>query len=174
MEMRQKLLDESNRMSLKEATLRNNVELESKEIVMERDILSRKYKEAEDRIRQLTEFKEKYALQMQESMAQYKIDLNREHASLISSVEVEKTKLLGERALLSERASVTEQMMNNVKHAQMDIDNTRNSLRETQIQLKSAIKEKEDAQLHVKELQLKLLSNAGSAALEFELQSLKA
>jgi hypothetical protein len=173
MEMRQKLLDESNRMKLKEATLRNNIELESKEIVMERDLLSRKYKEAEERIRQLTEFKEKYALQTQESMAQYKIDLNREHASLISSVEVEKTKLQGERALLSERAAVTEQMMNNVKHAQMDIDNTRNSLRETQSQLQIAIKEKEEAQLHVKELQLKLLSNKGSSALEFELQSLK-
>ena len=156
MEMRQRLLDEGNRIAFKEATLRNNIELESKEIVMERDLLSRKYKEAEERIRQLTEFKEKYALQMQENMAQYKIDLNREHASLLSSVEIERTKLQGEKALLSERASVTEQMMNNVKQSQMDIDNTRNNLREAQKQLQIAIKERDDAQLHVKELQLKV------------------
>ena len=156
MEMRQKILDEGNRIAMKEATLRNSIELESKEIIMERDLLSRKYKEAEQRIQQLTEFKEKYALQMQEAMAQYKIDLNREHSNLLSSVEIEKTKLQGERAMLNERAAVTEQMMNNVKHAQMDIDHIRTSLRETQHELQNAVKDKDDALLHVKELQLKV------------------
>ena len=94
-EMRQKILDETNRLNLKEASLRHEVELQMKELQMERDILERKYKEAEQRIHELTDFKEKYSRQMQETMAQYKIDLNREHAGLISSVEVEKTRLEG-------------------------------------------------------------------------------
>ena len=156
MEMRQKILDEGNRLALKEATLRNEVELKSKEILMERDLLARRYKDAESKIEELSQFKEKYSRQMQENMAQYKIDLNREHAALLSSVEVEKTRLEGERAMLNERAAVTDQMMNNVKHAQMDIDSVRNGLREAQAQLAEAIKEKDSAQLHVRELQLKV------------------
>jgi peptidoglycan hydrolase CwlO-like protein len=99
-------------------------------------------------------------------MPRYKIDLNREHASLLSSVEVEKTRLQGrqksfidnsgERATLSEKAAVIDQMMNNVKNAQLDIDTVRNNLREAQAQLTEANKERDSLQLHCRELQLKV------------------
>ena len=171
--MRQKILDEGNRLALKESSLRNEIELKSKELLMERDLLARRYKDAEKKIDELSEFKEKYSRQMQEGMAQYKIDLNREHASLLASVEVEKTKLEGERAMLNERAAVTEQMLNNVKHSQRDIETTRENLREAQTLLSEATKERDSLQIHVKELQLQLLTHKGSTALEFELSSMK-
>jgi hypothetical protein len=70
MEMRQKILEDGNRLALKEASMRNQIELESKQIELERDLLARKYKEAEAKVEELSLFKEKYSRQMQETMAQ--------------------------------------------------------------------------------------------------------
>ena len=47
-------------------------------------------------------------------------------------------------------------MMNNVKHAQLDIDTTRQQLRETQTSLSEVTKDRDNALIHVRDLQLKV------------------
>ena len=94
-ELRQRVLEESRRTVLAEMTAKTDAELTAKQLLMERDSLARKHDEAMLRIAELGILKDRFSESMNEKMTQYKIDLNREHLNLISSVEIEKSRLEG-------------------------------------------------------------------------------
>jgi hypothetical protein len=94
-ELRQKLFDETNRIVFKETSLRNEAELQTKEVQMEKDLIIRRYTELQQQFKDLQTFKERYMQKMEDSMASYKIDLNKEFSSKFVEIQVEKTKLDG-------------------------------------------------------------------------------
>jgi hypothetical protein len=76
-----------------ETHLRNEAELNAKALAMEKESLQRRYDDSQLQIIELQSFKERYTSKMQDAMSQYKIDLNREHASILSNAEVERAKV---------------------------------------------------------------------------------
>ncbi|KNC99174.1 uncharacterized protein SPPG_05428 [Spizellomyces punctatus DAOM BR117] len=141
---------------MKEATLRTEAELMAKEVKLERDAVQRRYDEALAQLSQLQNLKEKYSEKLQESMAQYKIDTNREYSNLVSSVEIEKAKLEAERAMLREKTSAVEKMSAQVQRAQQDMDDIQDQLKEARAQALRWRQEKEEAEHTVKDLSLQV------------------
>ncbi|KAJ3000546.1 oxidative DNA demethylase [Globomyces sp. JEL0801] len=68
--LRQQLLDENNRVVLKESKLKNEAELNSKQYEMERDQLRRRIQEAQEQLKEVGDFKERYSQKMEEAIAQ--------------------------------------------------------------------------------------------------------
>jgi hypothetical protein len=93
LELRQKLLEESNRKVLMESQLRSETEIAVKSLQMQLETLQRRYNDSLEQIAELNGFKDRYSTKMQEAIAQYKIDLNREHANILSSAEVDKARI---------------------------------------------------------------------------------
>ncbi|KAJ3124629.1 hypothetical protein HK098_000966 [Nowakowskiella sp. JEL0407] len=172
-QLRQSLLDEGNKTIMAEKQLRNEAELNSKRAEMERDLAQRKYDEATKQINELQNYKERYERVMQEKMAQYKIDLNKEYAGSLSSVEVEKTKIEAERQILVERAKSAENTLAQALAIQKESAALRESLRDTRAELDDVRRERDDALNDIKELKLQVQSQRTSTAVEFEIQSLK-
>ncbi|KAJ3092118.1 hypothetical protein HK102_010543 [Quaeritorhiza haematococci] len=173
LDMQQQLLEASNRTLIIQTQLKNETELLTKELNMERDSIQRKYEEAKRQIGDLQEFKERYQTKMQEAMAQYKIDLNREHATLLANVEIEKNRLEAERSMLIERQRVAEQMLDQVRSTQQEMKDLRNQLKAAKDDLGRAALEKSTLHSTITELQLQVDSQKSSSILEFEIQSLK-
>ncbi|TPX36733.1 hypothetical protein SmJEL517_g01163 [Synchytrium microbalum] len=173
MDLRQRLLAESNRVVLAEAAHRNEAQLLARELQTEKDALQRRHEEALTQIVELQKFKDRYAEKMQDAIAQHKIDLNREHATILSNVEVEKTKLEAERALLSERARQVEQAAQQVSNVQSEVEELQASLRAARTRLAEERKERENAGVLLRELQMQVQNQKSSTALEYEIQSLK-
>ena len=92
LELRQRLLEENNRAILIETQYRNEAELAAKSLTMEKENLQARYNEALSQINELKSFKERFTAKMQDEMAQYKINLNKEHASILSNAEIERAK----------------------------------------------------------------------------------
>ncbi|TPX45249.1 hypothetical protein SeMB42_g02048 [Synchytrium endobioticum] len=173
MDLRQRLLSESNRVVLAEAAHRNEAELSARELRNEKEALQRRHEEALAQISELQKFKDRYAEKMQDAIAQHKIDLNREHANVLSSVEIEKTKLEAERALLAERARQVDSAAQQVAAAQAEVEGVQNALRQAREKLAEERKERDNANAMLKELQIQIQNQKSSTALEYEIQSLK-
>ncbi|KAJ3216895.1 oxidative DNA demethylase [Dinochytrium kinnereticum] len=173
LEYRQRILDENNRSIMTERNQRSEAELSAKSLTLERDSLQRRLDEAKSEISELHGFKDRYTAKMQESIAQYKIDLNKEHAGIFQAAQIERAKIETEKLVLDERNRAVEQMMQQVKETQNEFEETRLSLKETRIQLDETMRERDDALHEVKELKLQIDSQKTSTALEFEIQSLK-
>ncbi|KAJ3286919.1 oxidative DNA demethylase, partial [Borealophlyctis nickersoniae] len=171
--LRQTLLDQSNRAVLAESQLRNEAELHAKSLEFEKDALQRRYDEVVAQLNEARGVKEKYSEKMQEAITQYKIDLNREHANLLSHVEVEKARIEAERAILQQKTESLEQAAAQVRSAQQEMQSVQNQLKEARAQYAQAVREKEDAVHAMKEMQLLVNTQKSSSALEFEIHSLK-
>lgn len=173
LELRQKLLDENNRLVMKEIQLRNDAELHSKELKLERDLLQKRFEEVQSQVTELQSFKERYTQKTEEAMAQFKIDLNKEYSGMLSAVEIEKSKLEAERMVLKEKSIAVEKMHASIRQIDQERDALQTSLKEVTLRLEETTHLKEDAQLKVKELELEVLTQRGSSAVEFEISSLK-
>jgi ABC-type phosphate transport system auxiliary subunit len=68
--LKQQLLDESNRILLHEKEQRLDAELQQKKLEFERDQLQKRYAEVQAQLASMDNFKERYALKMEESIAQ--------------------------------------------------------------------------------------------------------
>ena len=62
---------------------------------LERDVWQKRFQEAQKQITELENFKQMYSQQLQESVGQLKIDLHRQHANAMATIEVDRTKLDG-------------------------------------------------------------------------------
>ncbi|KAI8830700.1 hypothetical protein BC829DRAFT_125968 [Chytridium lagenaria] len=173
LEFRQRLLDEGNRNLMTERNLRSEAELAAKSLTLERDSLQRRLDEARSEIGELHGFKDRYTAKMQEAMSQYKIDLNKEHAGILQAAQVERAKIETEKLVLDEKIKAVEQMMQQTRDSQHEMEELRLNLKETRVQLDETIREREDALHEVRELKLQVSSHKTSTALEFEIQSLK-
>ncbi|KAH6570302.1 hypothetical protein BASA60_007791 [Batrachochytrium salamandrivorans] len=171
--LRQRLLDESNRTMMKEAQLRNEAELHTKEIQLERDMLQRRVEEVQLQLTELQSFKERYTQKLESSIAQYKIDLNKEHTTIMSGLRVDRVRIDAELLQLKERAIVVEKMHAAVHCVETERDSLKLEIKNIHNTMESLAREKDDAILQAKELQLELLTHRGSSALEFEISSLK-
>ncbi|KAJ3032160.1 oxidative DNA demethylase [Rhizophlyctis rosea] len=171
--LRQQLLEQSNRLIISEQTLKNEAELAAKEITLEKESLQRRYEDALRQISELNMFKERYTEKMNSAMAQYKIDLNREHANLLSNVEIEKNRLEAERTLLQHRKAAIDQLETETKAAQSDIHSIKMQLREARSQAAAAERARDEALSAKKELELQVYTQKSSSVFEFELQSMK-
>ncbi|KAL2914798.1 hypothetical protein HK105_205729 [Polyrhizophydium stewartii] len=173
LELRQRLLDENNRAVLKEVQMRNEAELQAKQLSLERDLLQRRFEEVQAQVADLQSFKERYTQKMEESAAQYKINLNKEYSAMLSNVEIERAKIDAERMLLKEKNAAVERMHAIAIAAEEERETLKRDLKETRAQLELVSREKDDAVFQSKELQLQILTHQGSTALEFEISSLK-
>ncbi|KAJ3241466.1 oxidative DNA demethylase [Chytriomyces hyalinus] len=173
LELRQRILEESNRSVLLESQLRSEAQLSVKSLTMENATLRQKLQDSKQHMEELESFKERYATKTQEAIAQYKIDLNREHAELISNVQVEKAKIESEKAILVERSRVAERMMEQVEESRSEMEDLRNQLKTLRTLLHEANREKEDAIFKARDLKLQVSSQSSAAAVEFEIHSLK-
>lgn len=95
LQLQKQILDDSNKAVMNEAKLRNDAELQVKQISLERDQLNRRVEEVQEQLKSLSEFKDKYIKQMEEEMAEYKIQMNKDYSSMLSKVEIEKAKVEG-------------------------------------------------------------------------------
>ena len=171
--LKQQMLDEHNNIVIKEKQLRNESDLSARQIAMERDQLRKRVQEVQDQLEKMTEFKEKYTQKMEESMSQYKIDLNKEYSTLFSTVEVEKTKIAGERMLLDEKRSSLDKMLANAGKVEQEVERLRVEVSDTVGRLGEAVRTRDTLLTQVNELQLQVLTQKGSSTLEFEISSLK-
>ena len=92
-ELKQRIINESNQALLAERKARADIELQAKELEFERDQLSRKYASLQSQSDEINEFKERYILKMEEAIARSKMDLNKEYATMMAGVESEKAQL---------------------------------------------------------------------------------
>jgi hypothetical protein len=171
--LKQQMLDEHNNAVIKEKQLRNESELSARQVALERDQLKTRVSEVLNQLEKLSAFKEKYTQKMEESMAQYKIDLNKEHSNMISTVQVEKAKLEGEKMLLDERKTTLEKMIASASKLEQEVERLRNELSDTVGRLGEAVRTRDTLLTQVNELQLQVLTQKGSSTLEFEISSLK-
>jgi hypothetical protein len=171
--LKQQMLDEHNNAVIKEKQLRNESELSARQVALERDQLKTRVSEVLNQLEKLSAFKEKYTQKMEESMAQYKIDLNKEHSNMISTVQVEKAKLEGEKMLLDERKTTLEKMIASASKLEQEVERLRNELSDTVGRLGEAVRTRDTLLTQVNELQLQVLTQKGSSILEFEISSLK-
>ncbi|KAJ3411431.1 hypothetical protein HDV05_002213 [Chytridiales sp. JEL 0842] len=172
-QLRQKLLEETNRAVMAETHLRNEAELLAKTISLEKDSLQRKYDEAVLQIDELKSFKERYTNKMQDAMTQYKIDLNREHAQILSNAEVERAKVETERMILQERTKAAETLIQQARSQQSEAAEMRETIIKLKAQLAEVTNQKDEALHAARDLQLQVSVQKSSAAVEFEIQSLK-
>ena len=93
LELKQRIINESNQALLAERKARADIELQAKELEFERDQLSRKYASLQSQSDEINEFKERYILKMEEAIARSKMDLNKEYATMMAGVESEKAQL---------------------------------------------------------------------------------
>ncbi|KAI8841559.1 hypothetical protein BJ741DRAFT_575227 [Chytriomyces cf. hyalinus JEL632] len=173
LELRQRILEESNRSVLLESQLRSEAQLSVKSLTMENATLRQKLQDSKQHMEELESFKERYATKTQEAIAQYKIDLNREHSELVSNVQVEKAKIESEKAILVERSRVAERMLAQVEESHSEMEDLRNQLKTLRTLLHEANREKEDAIFKARDLKLQVSSQSSAAAVEFEIHSLK-
>lgn len=166
MDLRSKLLEESQKSIRVEMTRKTQAELMAKELSIEKESLERKHQQAMDQIAELSVMKDKFSEKLHEETTRYKIELNREYAGMLSSVEIEKSKLANDRAILEERQKISEQLF-----AQSD------SLRDENKKLKAGLEaceaERDSFKEKARDLELKVNIQHNSSALEFELSSLK-
>jgi DNA repair exonuclease SbcCD ATPase subunit len=160
--LKQSLLDENNKLMFKEKELRNESDLIAKQFELERDLLKNQVQQYQNQVHSLNEFKERYAQKMEESIASYKINLNKEHFQSKSDLEVEKTKLLGERTNL-------EAMMLKVRKS----ENYKSEAKDLEQKLDQMTKDRDEQMIKFKDIQLKLLTQQNQSSFEFELTSLK-
>eukprot|EP00842_Homolaphlyctis_polyrhiza_P006554 jgi/Hompol1/68/HPOL_003905-RA len=156
MDLRQKLLDENNKIVMKEVHLRNDAELLAKQVQMERDLLQRRFEDVQRQLAELQSFKEKYTHQMEESMAEYKIRLNKEHGEVLASVEIDRAKIEAERMVLNEKSIAVERMYAAAKSSEDERETLRQQLQIVRERLDQTIREKDDAVYQSKELQLQV------------------
>ncbi|KAJ3194218.1 hypothetical protein HK101_003241 [Irineochytrium annulatum] len=173
LELRQRLLEESNRSIMMEKNLRSEAELGVKTLEMERDSLKRRLDEARHEVSELNAFKDRYTMKMQEAMAQYKIDLNVEHANILQHAELEKARVETDRVVLQERAKAVEHMMEQVKASQNEFEEMKLALAQTKAALEAAVHARDEAIHESKGLRLQVASQKSSSTVEFEIQSLK-
>ncbi|KAI9206594.1 uncharacterized protein BJ171DRAFT_15187 [Polychytrium aggregatum] len=172
-ELRQRLLEESNRVIFTEQKIRNEAEMEARAMKLDYESLNRRYEQAMEHVKDLQEFKERYTLKMQETMAQYKVELNQEHAEQLSSVKIEKTKIEAEWEILKERQKAVDYIMKQVTASQEELDGLRESYKQAKQDLAETAKARDEYIVKCKDLELRVSSFENSTALEFELQSLK-
>ncbi|KAJ3113641.1 hypothetical protein HDU96_003110, partial [Phlyctochytrium bullatum] len=156
-EFRQRVLEESNRSIVSERNSRSEAELALKAMTMERDSYQRRLDDARAEIADLHGFRDRYTAKMQETMAQYKVDLYKEQAQVIQAAEVERAKIETEKLLLEEKTRAVEQMMAKVRETQQETEALRANLKETKYHLDEVLKERDDALHEVRELKLQSL-----------------
>jgi hypothetical protein len=171
--LKQQLLDEHNNVVIKERQLRNEVELDAKQISMERDQLRYRVAEVQNQLDKLSEFKERYTQRMEESMSQYKIDLNKEYSNMLSTVQIEKTKLHGDRMILQEKEAAAEKIIAGLGQSEKDALRYRQELNNALSKIDEMSRVKESMLGQINELQLQVLTKKGTLSLEFEITSLK-
>jgi len=172
-ELRSKLLEESRRTLVAEMTAKTDAELMAKELKMDRDALQKKHEEAMAQIAELSTMKDRYAEKLHENTTRYKIDLNREHAAMISSVEIEKTRLESERSILSERQKIAEQLFAQSRAMNDETESLRNQVKNLKSTLANCESDRDSAREKIRDLELQVNIQHNSTALEFELSSLK-
>ncbi|KAI8622008.1 hypothetical protein BC830DRAFT_1224164 [Chytriomyces sp. MP71] len=173
-ELRQRILEGSNRSILLESQLRSEAQISVKALTLENANLKQKIADTKTQMEELEAFKERYATKTQEAMAQYKIDLNREHAELLSNIQVEKARIESEKAVLIERSRIAERMLQQVEESKAEMDDLRNQVKTLRNLLQAANHEKEEAIFAARDLKLQVDSQSSATAVEFEIHSLKA
>ncbi|KAJ3330547.1 oxidative DNA demethylase [Blyttiomyces sp. JEL0837] len=171
--LRQRLMEESSRAVLGSTQLRGEAEIQVRTLMLEKETCERRLEEAQTIVKELQGFKDRYTVKMQEAIAQYKIDLNREHANVLSNAEVEKAKVETERAILQERQRAVDQMMEQVRSSQTEMEDLKHQNKKLKEQLDITQKEKEEALFLLKDLKFQTTSQNSAATLEFEIHSLK-
>ncbi|KAJ3146052.1 oxidative DNA demethylase [Geranomyces michiganensis] len=172
LDLRQRLLEENNRAVMREATLRAEAELVAQQTRLERDAVQRQYEEAARQLDQLRNLKEKYSEKLQEAMAMYKIDTNKEYQALVSRVEVEKTKVEAERAQLQDRMAVADDWRVKLRSAVEENERLRKALADANARTAETVEQKTEAERQVKDLKEKIVTSKSSAALEYEISHL--
>ncbi|KAJ3226338.1 oxidative DNA demethylase [Clydaea vesicula] len=172
-ELRQSLVEESKRSLLLEMAGKAEAEFCAKELKMEKSNLERKYDEAVKQIQDLNKLKDKYAQQMHEEITKYKIELNLQHAKLLSSIEIDRNKIENEKILISERQKMAEQLLNQARSSIEEVEVLRNENRRIKSDYVSLEKDYEVSKDTIRDLELKVNIQYSSTGLEFELQSLK-
>lgn len=170
--LKQQLLDEHNNIVIKERQMRNEIELDAKQISMERDQLKNRVHEVQQQLDKLSEFKERYTQRMEESMSQYKIDLNKEYSNMLSAVQIEKTKLHGDRMILQEKEAAAEKLLAGLSRNEQDATRYRKELNDALSKIDELSRGRESLLGQINELQLQVLTK-GAPALEYEISSLK-
>ncbi|KAJ3010412.1 UNVERIFIED_CONTAM: oxidative DNA demethylase, partial [Siphonaria sp. JEL0065] len=173
LELRQKLLEESHRAVMIESQVRAEAEILVKKLGMENSVLKGRLEEAQGVIGELEGFKERYVTQTQEALADFKIGLNKEHAGLIASVQVEKAKIDSEKAILAERTKTLERRQQELQDSQTEFDTIREQLKTLKSMLRDTQQERDEALFLTRDLKLQVDSQSSHTALEFEIHSLK-
>ncbi|KAJ3156566.1 oxidative DNA demethylase [Geranomyces variabilis] len=172
LELRQRLLEENNRTVMREATLRAEAELVAQQTRLERDAVQRRYEEAAAQLDQLRNLKEKYSEKLQEAMAMYKIDTNKEYHALVSLVEIEKAKVEAERAQLHDRMAAADDSRVKLRSAGEEIERLKRALAEAIARTAEVGEQKAEAERQIKDLKNKVVATKSSAALEYEISHL--
>ncbi|KAI9340243.1 hypothetical protein BDR26DRAFT_861526 [Obelidium mucronatum] len=173
LELRQKLLEESHARVMMESQVRAEAEIQVKKLGMENQVLKSKLEEAKVAISGLEGFKERYATQTQEALADFKIGLNKEHAGLLANVEVEKAKMESEKAILAERTKALERRKHELENSEQELDSLREQLRTVKTMLRDTQQERDEALFLTRDLKLQVDSQSSHTALEFEIHGLK-
>ncbi|KAI8907037.1 hypothetical protein DFJ77DRAFT_476463 [Powellomyces hirtus] len=173
LDLRQRLLEENNRAVMKEATLRTEAELVAQQNRLERDAVQRRFEEAAAQLDQLRNLKEKYSEKLQEAMAMYKIDTNKEYQALVSRVEIEKAKLEAERTLLRDRIAAADAVHSKLQSTTEDVDRAKAALADANAKIMALTAEKVALERIVQDLKNKALAVKTSATLEFEIHNLR-
>lgn len=172
-ELRQKLYAESNRVVMQEQSLRNAAELSTKQNQLEALALERRFAELNKHTKGLEEFKEKYTSLMQDQMTNYKVELNKEYAAKFTSLELDRTRLQGDRLVLAEKAKVCENSISALRSKDEEIIMLQANIKELTTSNNSLRQDRNERQQAVKQLESQMLAQQNSTHLEFEISSLK-
>ncbi|KAJ3062517.1 oxidative DNA demethylase [Podochytrium sp. JEL0797] len=173
LDLRQQLLEESHRAVMVESAVRAEAEIRCKKFEMENGVLVKRLEDSQALIGELEGFKERYATKTQEALAEFKIELNKEHVEFVSGVQVEKAKIESEKAILAERAKVVARQLEQIQDSQAEMQALKDQLKSVKQNLRSVEQERDDALFLTRDLKLQVDSQTSGAALEFEMLSLK-
>ncbi|KAJ3284408.1 oxidative DNA demethylase [Rhizoclosmatium sp. JEL0117] len=168
-ELRQKVLEEQNRVTLTDQKVRAEMESRLRSFELENDRLKKSCQEYEGLAKEYEREREREREREQEIRA----GMERDHAEAVASVRVEKAKIDAEKAILSERTKILQRQLQEVNEAQTEMQDLRDQVKSLRNLLRDAQRERDDALFLTRDLKLQVNSQTTGSALEFEIHSLK-
>jgi hypothetical protein len=103
-DQRQKVLEEYEIARLKSEAINKQAELNDKSLALKFDEAERKMDEATIKVMELDDWKAEYCQKLKDEKMRYEMDFDKQHTEILSSLNLEKSRLETERAVLEERS----------------------------------------------------------------------
>ncbi len=171
--IREKLYEESNKIIFKEQCERNQYQLALKDHQMQLDLLQKRNMDLQAKLEEASRLKAEFMEKMQSQLAQYKIDLDKDYSNRLIQVEVERTKLDGDKQMLHERNMYAEKLMAQAANIESKSTQQLEKIHQLEKEIQHLSKELDSQILKNKEQSLLIHTQNTSNNLEFELASLK-